>query len=109
TLCCCLALSHTNHDLHSFPTRRSSDLFHFPNTPKPYRLPPDLSASLLNGARRANRLFQFLTAFRGLPVEPGFAGLSQHDADSATDRKSTRLNSSHVKTSYAVFCLKQKR
>src|SRR5690606_38344510 len=24
------------------------------------------------------------------------------------DRKSTRLNSSHVKTSYAVFCLKQK-
>src|SRR5690606_41754781 len=25
------------------------------------------------------------------------------------DRKSTRLNSSHVKTSYAVFCLKKKR
>src|SRR5690606_38686465 len=24
-----------------------------------------------------------------------------------TDRKSTRLNSSHVKSSYAVFCLKQ--
>src|SRR5439155_9693752 len=27
----------------------------------------------------------------------------------AGDRKSTRLNSSHVATSYAVFCLKQKR
>src|SRR5690606_41960630 len=26
----------------------------------------------------------------------------------ATDRKSTRLNSSHVKISYAVFCLKKK-
>src|SRR5690606_40557550 len=26
-----------------------------------------------------------------------------------SDRKSTRLNSSHVKTSYAVFCLKKKR
>src|SRR5699024_12290622 len=26
-----------------------------------------------------------------------------------TDRKSTRLNSSHVSTSYAVFCLKKKR
>src|SRR5690606_24682471 len=26
----------------------------------------------------------------------------------AVDRKSTRLNSSHVKTSYAVFCLKEK-
>src|SRR5437868_11081579 len=25
-----------------------------------------------------------------------------------TDRKSTRLNSSHVSTSYAVFCLKKK-
>src|SRR5690606_40818484 len=27
---------------------------------------------------------------------------------SIADRKSTRLNSSHVKTSYAVFCLKKK-
>src|SRR5690606_40064519 len=27
---------------------------------------------------------------------------------SRTDRKSTRLNSSHVKISYAVFCLKKK-
>src|SRR5690349_23346360 len=28
---------------------------------------------------------------------------------SSTDRKSTRLNSSHVEISYAVFCLKKKR
>src|SRR5690554_7024385 len=27
----------------------------------------------------------------------------------AEDRKSTRLNSSHVRISYAVFCLKKKR
>src|SRR5207253_10148458 len=27
----------------------------------------------------------------------------------APDRKSTRLNSSHVATSYAVFCLKKKK
>src|SRR5690606_40981142 len=27
--------------------------------------------------------------------------------DAPTDRKSTRLNSSHVKISYAVFCLKK--
>src|SRR5690554_7764017 len=27
----------------------------------------------------------------------------------ATDRKSTRLNSSHVRISYAVFCLKKKK
>src|SRR5438445_5121529 len=30
-------------------------------------------------------------------------------ADSASDRKSTRLNSSHANISYAVFCLKKKR
>src|SRR5690606_42066509 len=35
-------------------------------------------------------------------------GEGQH-IDMALDRKSTRLNSSHVKNSYAVFCLKQKR
>src|SRR5436309_12456593 len=29
-------------------------------------------------------------------------------APTARDRKRTRLNSSHVKTSYAVFCLKKK-
>src|SRR6266496_2297676 len=30
-------------------------------------------------------------------------------ARSMEDRKSTRLNSSHVETSYAVFCLKKKK
>src|SRR5690606_39719091 len=29
--------------------------------------------------------------------------------DAGEDRKSTRLNSSHVKISYAVFCLKKKK
>src|SRR5690606_41617014 len=31
------------------------------------------------------------------------------DSPSWGDRKSTRLNSSHVKISYAVFCLKKKK
>src|SRR5690606_41888859 len=31
-----------------------------------------------------------------------------NDLLTVTDRKSTRLNSSHVKISYAVFCLKKK-
>src|SRR5690606_6395730 len=31
-----------------------------------------------------------------------------HGVDVGEDRKSTRLNSSHVKISYAVFCLKKK-
>src|SRR5690606_29719279 len=30
----------------------------------------------------------------------------RNEVTSSTDRKSTRLNSSHVKISYAVFCLK---
>src|SRR5690606_39787323 len=30
------------------------------------------------------------------------------DGGTGVDRKSTRLNSSHVKISYAVFCLKKK-
>src|SRR3989442_7575919 len=33
---------------------------------------------------------------------------SQLRAGFSTDRKSTRLNSSHVRISYAVFCLKKK-
>src|SRR5690606_41426041 len=33
---------------------------------------------------------------------------SEH-APTPRDRKSTRLNSSHVKISYAVFCLKKKK
>src|SRR5438874_8594667 len=34
----------------------------------------------------------------------------RHDANSCSrDRKSTRLNSSHVEISYAVFCLKKKK
>src|SRR5207249_10002945 len=34
---------------------------------------------------------------------------AQHDAKLQRDRKSTRLNSSHVSISYAVFCLKKKK
>src|SRR5690625_5503442 len=38
-------------------------------------------------------------------------GLSRdkHGAAALRDRKSTRLNSSHVAISYAVFCLKKKK
>src|SRR5207302_7355029 len=34
---------------------------------------------------------------------------SARSPSAAPDRKSTRLNSSHVKISYAVFCLKKKK
>src|SRR5690625_6576731 len=35
--------------------------------------------------------------------------VEQQSDDQGEDRKSTRLNSSHVATSYAVFCLKKKK
>src|SRR5690349_23995301 len=37
------------------------------------------------------------------------AGVGQRDVLIERDRKSTRLNSSHVEISYAVFCLKKKK
>src|SRR3712207_7297431 len=36
-------------------------------------------------------------------------GPGERDAEAGTDRKSTRLNSSHANISYAVFCLKKKQ
>src|SRR5207302_9609512 len=39
----------------------------------------------------------------------GLRGRRTETAAPAGDRKSTRLNSSHVKISYAVFCLKKKK
>src|SRR5690625_5419956 len=41
---------------------------------------------------------------------PGAPCAAQHHGDDGSeDRKSTRLNSSHVAISYAVFCLKKKK
>src|SRR5207253_3307698 len=58
-------------------------------------------------------LFPYTTLFRSdqetelkrLPVP---AHHRDHPRSPSSDRKSTRLNSSHVATSYAVFCLKKK-
>src|SRR2546426_7076993 len=41
-------------------------------------------------------------------VKPG-AVITTHHAPRPSDRKSTRLNSSHLVISYAVFCLKKKK
>src|SRR5690349_24838374 len=43
------------------------------------------------------------------PGSPAVSGLSSNVTPAARDRKSTRLNSSHVEISYAVFCLKKKK
>src|SRR5436305_13234216 len=58
-------------------------------------------------------LFPYTTLFRPRACRQRrqSAGESRHRADdvSGLDRKSTRLNSSHVRISYAVFCLKKKK
>src|SRR5699024_12852844 len=83
--------------LRSPPTRRSSDLA----APGAQRGVDQLDAVLLQ---------QLLRAFFGRqPPQKG--ALLVADLDDVglaqADRKSTRLNSSHVSVSYAVFCLKQ--
>src|SRR5690606_42075458 len=46
---------------------------------------------------------------RRLAHDPAVGQFLDELALALGDRKSTRLNSSHVKISYAVFCLKKKR
>src|SRR5205814_8683175 len=95
--------------LHSFPTRRSSDLdlfeadigeatvvtlFLFETLNR--RLLPKLLRELEPGTRIVAHRYGFGGDW--LPDKTVQAG--------ARDRKSTRLNSSHLGISYAVFCLK---
>src|SRR5690606_36302802 len=61
------------------------------------RLQPQRLEQILQGERRTHTAFA-PHARRELP-----------EGQQCVDRKSTRLNSSHVKISYAVFCLKKKK
>src|SRR2546422_3668496 len=66
-------------------------------------------------------LFPYTTLFRSQIVDHGrmrelrrekgrhLSGLRHGVVHEASDRKSTRLNSSHGYISYAVFCLKKKK
>src|SRR5215469_17082909 len=59
-------------------------------------------------------LFPYTTLFRSCPAAGSappcaWRRCMARVARSAADRKSTRLNSSHVEISYAVFCLKKKK
>src|SRR5207249_9433939 len=94
--------------LHSVPTRRSSDLVDL-GLGAGYRVPEfelfgaDISKryGLTDGRVRELRALWAEGRVTPAPVQPRvpiWLG----------DRKSTRLNSSHVSISYAVFCLKKK-
>src|SRR5262245_65380708 len=73
-----------------FPTRRSSDLL--------------IDRFAVEHEHAAVRQRHF-----DLAVDHFGMGVGEIDRDAQGDRKSTRLNSSHLGISYAVFCLKKKK
>src|SRR5689334_23588728 len=79
--------------LHSFPTRRSSDLF---------LVPRQTSRSARDRKRLRSR------ARPHVPARSKRQNTDNRARNWSSDRKSTRLNSSHSSSSYAVFCLKKK-
>src|SRR5439155_25892550 len=99
---CSRRRSHTNPQLHSFPTRRSSDL-------SAARLRRTEDRGLRGNGRerheqehRSPHRHHLRPRTRGLHHESGDGGGDDED------RKSTRLNSSHVAISYGVFSSKKK-
>src|SRR5690606_39948802 len=86
-------------DLPSFPTRRSSDLG-----------AKDRGGGLLIRGEAGIGKSALLDEAAGSAAVSGLRVLTAAGSESERnlDRKSTRLNSSHVKISYAVFCLKKK-
>src|SRR5690606_39634647 len=80
------------------PTPKTSFPAGLPRSSPPLRYLPDIAGS---------RVVHSLAKHRSIPLDV----LSVPAGTNAiiSDRKSTRLNSSHVKISYAVFCLKKKK
>src|SRR5687768_17801181 len=85
-------------DLHSFPTRRSSDL----QCTQGRAISREAFRGGLGELCRS-AVEQVSRARQEIPAQGRGIGLHLRD------RKSTRLNSSHGYISYAVFCLKKKK
>src|SRR5699024_12440284 len=88
---------------HAFATRRSSDLI-FPAVLSSQSIRRNPAASQAINPRRSTLNPRHSTFDTG----HGGADLAQELGIVLGDRKSTRLNSSHVSISYAVFCLTNK-
>src|SRR5205807_8599080 len=84
-------------DLHSFPTRRSSDLFG--DTVAAWGTMRNLAAG---------QSFTTVELKANVFAAAGVGDELLAEGEPLQDRKSTRLNSSHLVISYAVFCLKKK-
>src|SRR5699024_12624292 len=97
-----------HHVVHPFPTRRSSDLGLLANID--YKLPFWFAGTL--------GIISMIAMYFMLPKKLEQQNLAEYEVDvqdnleqhdnMMQDRKSTRLNSSHVSSSYAVFCIKKK-
>src|SRR5436305_4697176 len=96
---CVLHLYHEHLDHHSFPTRRSSDLDGAETAARIRELSGGGADVVVDASGFPETFLPSIDALRdgGTLIEVG------------ADRKSTRLNSSHVRISYAVFCLKKKK
>src|SRR5699024_11780918 len=98
----------TQRHFYTIPTRRSSDLLEFVSERR--ALLADAANNFLNTLYNSDAAGIINVA--EYTVEEGV--LSEEDEiilklSHLPDRKSTRLNSSHVSISYAVFCLQKKK
>src|SRR5690625_6802709 len=77
-------------------------------TPTIEKTAQDVIRTAINTAKKLNSPVRFTIAGQRYEVTPNVnADLAIQEFKA--DRKSTRLNSSHVAISYAVFCLKKKK
>src|SRR5690606_39778912 len=97
------------HGLPSFPTRRSSDLFLVVGDDFRFGKGREGDFAML---QQAGIVLGFevvdTQSYRQHQERVSSTATRRALAAGDLDRKSTRLNSSHVKISYAVFCLKKK-
>src|SRR5207244_11191690 len=90
--------------LHSFPTRRSSDLF----LTRTLSRTPSQPATTIPTQAEIKCCLPVATVSPQTEMPISEPGSSRTVSAQTPDRKSTRLNSSHQIISYAVFCLKKK-
>src|SRR5205807_10670546 len=105
---CFFICSATHRDLHSFPTRRSSDLLlsRYRNWMIARLGPFQADLVHITGPGDMGVLGFWVAHCLGIPLVASWhTNLHEY---AGRDRKSTRLNSSHLVISYAVFCLKKK-
>src|SRR5690242_21126425 len=94
---------------HSYPTRRSSDLvMQGPAGSQTSEAEIYTFLAAAGGAGVTTLAIQTALLLRNSP-EKARPSTCLVDLDFQQDRKSTRLNSSHMTISYAVFCLKKKK